>query len=301
MNMATSPNNRPNRVLVTGASGFIGRYLVEFLETAGIAVRSFSRRDISRRDHVIGDVLSDVTTAAVDCDCIVHLAGDADASASYERPLDFARVNVLGTVRALEAARWNNARFILASSMRVYRPSARPITEDAPLGPVDPYGQSKAQAEQWTELYARIYGIRATTLRVFSVYGPGQVSGVSSGVVGIFFRTSREGLPLRVRARQLRDFVDVRDVARAIGLAIFNPPESYAVYNIGTGKTTSIAELGDMVRKIVGSTMPTIVDLTPGAESYVADTRRAASELGFEAQIELADGLVWYNRHINTG
>jgi len=114
--MSTLPTNRPNRVLVTGGSGFIGQYVVEFLESAGVPVRTFSRRDLSRRDHVVGDVLSDVTTAAVGCDCIVHLAGDADASASYQRPLEVARVNVVGTLRALEAARWNNARFVLASS-----------------------------------------------------------------------------------------------------------------------------------------------------------------------------------------
>ena len=83
---------------------------------------------------------------------------------------------------------------------------------------------------------------------------------------------------MRVRARQLRDFVDVRDVVRAIDLAIKHPPETSRIYNIGTGQPTSVAELGELIRKVVGTTVPLIVDLSPNPESYVADPRRAADE-----------------------
>jgi UDP-glucose 4-epimerase len=248
-------------------------------------------------DHIVADIRHDFTAAADGCDSIVHLAGLSDASASYENPIDFTETNVIGTIRALEAARRTNAPIIIASSQRVYRPAVRPLSEDAPLGPIDPYGETKLQAEEWTELYSRLYGVRATILRFFSVYGPGQVSGQSSGVVSIFLRTAREGRPIRARARQLRDFVDVRDAVRAIDLAVRHPPDSIRTCNVGSGQATSVAELGEMVRSVVGLPSPVIVDLSPGAESYVADPRRAANDIGFRTQIELVDGLNWYNRY----
>lgn len=289
------------RVLVTGASGFIGQHLVAHLAGQGIPVRAMSRRPIAFRGSVetcLGDARQDFSELAAGCGCVVHLAGLSDASASYERPAEFAETNVIGTIRALEAARHANAAFILASSQRVYRPAVRPLTEDAPVEPVDPYGLTKLQAEEWTEYFSQQHGLSATILRIFSVYGPGQVSGKASGVVSILLRAARSGEPLRVRARQLRDFVDVRDVARAIELAIRRPACGRRILNVGSGQATSIAELGEVVREVVGAKVPMILDLSPNAESYVADPRRAAAEIGFEARIHLHDGLVWYNRHL---
>jgi len=299
-----APELAPSRVFVTGASGFIGAHLVSHLTACGIGLRTFGRRPAPGADrsveHVTGDVRQDFRAAAVGCDSVVHLAGLSDASSSYEHAADFAETNVLGTIRALDAARQVGAAFILASTMRVYRPSIRPLSEDAMVGPVDPYGESKLQAESWAALYSRLYGVRCTSLRFFSVYGPGQVHGKSSGVVSIFLTAARSGRPLRVRTRQFRDFVDVRDVVRAIELAIRRPAETYRTCNVGSGQSTSIAELGDLVRAVVGSTTPSILDMSPGAESYVADTRKAQSDLGFAAQIDLHDGLVWYNRYFDA-
>lgn len=287
----------PQTVLVTGATGFIGRHLVGYLNERGFAVRTFGRRVLSNEiEHFYGDVRDEMAEAALGCSTVVHLAGLSDASASTESPVEFAAVNVFGTIRALEAARANGAAFVLASSQRVYRPATWRIAEDAPLGPIDPYGETKRQAEAWTELYARLYGVRASILRLFSVYGPGQVPGKGSGVVAIFLHTARQGQPLRVRTRQLRDFVDVRDVCRAIELAVERPPDGVRICNVGTGQATSIAELAEMVREVVGQPVPLVLDMTPGAESYVADPRYAAAELEFETRIPLTEGLRWCNR-----
>jgi UDP-glucose 4-epimerase len=295
----------PSKVLLTGATGFIGRHVLAHLLAQGITVRTAGRRpppDVKPAliDHFTTDITKDFSAAAEGCDCIIHLAGLADTSSSFDRPIEYVTTNVTGTVRALEAARRHRAAIVVASSQRVYRPSIRPLAEESALGPVDPYGETKLQVEEWTDLYSRLYGVRGTILRLFSVYGPGQVSGQSSGVVSILLRTAREGSPLRVRARQLRDFIDVRDVVRAIDLAVKHPSDTVRTYNVGTGQSTSVAELGELVRKVVGATIPVIVDLSPNPESYVADPRRAAADLGFQAQIELYDGLVWYNRHLDS-
>lgn len=289
-------------ILVTGASGFIGQHLVAHLVSQGRPVRTITRRPFSFAagvENFLADVRQDFSVLAEGCGCVVHLAALADASSSQERAADFAEVNVIGTIRALEAAHHAGAAFILASSQRVYRPSIRPLAEDAPREPIDPYGLTKLQAEEWTELFARVHGLRATILRFFSVYGPGQVSGAASGVVSIFLRRARSEDPLRVRARQFRDFVDVRDAVRAIELATRHPSDGLRTFNVGTGVATSLSELGELVRQIVGTRTPMILDMTPGAESYVADPRRAATELGFEPRIPLPDGLVWYNQHLD--
>lgn len=290
-------------VLVTGTSGFIGRHLYRYLRARGFAVRTVGRRPARESesfgdDHVIADIREDFSAAAQGCSCVVHLAGRADASASYEAPYEFAETTLIGTLRALEAARRHGTAFVLASSQRVYRPATWPLTEESPIQPVDPYGEAKRQAEAWAELYARLYGVRSTVLRLFSVYGPGQVPGKASGVVSIFLQTARRQDPLRVRARQLRDFIDVRDVCRAFELAIERPPDGFRICNVGTGQATSIAELAEMVRNLVGLPIPLVLDVTPGAESYIADPRRAVEQLEFEAEISLSDGLEWCYQHL---
>jgi len=291
----------PQTVLLTGASGFIGHHLSAYLSERGFAVRTLGRRPLTsgKSNHILADVRDEFSDAGQGCSCVIHLAGLADASASLNSPAEFAKVNVIGTLHALEVARKHNATFILASSQRVYRPAAWRLTEESPVGPVDPYGETKRQAEAWTSLYTRLYGVRATILRLFSVYGPGQVPGKGSGVVTIFLHAARNGQPLRVRARQLRDFIDVRDVCRSFELAVERPSEGLRICNVGTGQSTSIAELAELVREVVGQPIPLVLDMSPGAESYVADPRYAAAELEFESKIALEDGLRWYYRHLD--
>ena len=304
------------RVLVTGAGGFIGRHLVAALLAGGHAVVTLSRRTappFPDLPHLAIAVEHEAVVAAVqDVDLVVHLAGLADASASWRAPLTYARVNATGTLHLLEGARQAGAGFILASTQRVYRPRAVPVAEDAPTEPTDPYGYSKLVAERWVELYHRHYGVPTTIVRLFSVYGPGQVAGGgTSGVVAIFLREALAGRPLRVFGHQFRDFVEVSDVARGLWLVAerlaagnvdhgtvarrATPP----VYNLGTGRATSLHELAALVRATLGVDVP-IEECAPDrpTESDVADVRRIAADLGFQAQVGLEEGLhrfaSWY-------
>src|ERR1700680_369195 len=105
-NRGGAPEFTPNRVLLTGASGFIGRHLIDLLRSQGISVRTLGRHpptDVPKvlQDHVVADIRHDFTRASDGCDCIIHLAGLSDASASYENPVEFTETNVIGTLRAL--------------------------------------------------------------------------------------------------------------------------------------------------------------------------------------------------------
>ena len=284
------------RVLVTGGTGFIGRHVVDELIAAGHEVISLSRGPAPLGwpiEHVMADVGLGLPQLPR-CDAVAHLAGSADASASRADPAGFLRTNALGTLTVLEAARDWGARFVLASSQRVYRPSPRPLAEDAPQAPVDPYGYSKLTAEAWTEMYAALFALPAVVLRFFSVYGPGQLAGEASGVATIFVRRALAGLPLQADAGVLRDFTYVSDVARGVALALTAEAALGGTYNIATGLATPIAELARVVVAATGSASEIVLSGDAEPSGYVADISRARHELGYASQVTLERGIARY-------
>jgi UDP-glucose 4-epimerase len=293
------------RILVTGASGFIGRHVVSELLSAGHDVIALSRRPLDPADasdapgtlrNLHADTLSDETRrAAGEAEAIVHLAGRGDVQASLREPLEYNRLNAMGTLNVLEGARAGGGHVVLASTQRVYRPADGPIHEDVPLGPVDPYAVSKHVAEQWCAMYADQLGVPTTVVRMFSVYGPGQVGQGNSGVVSIFLERAMRGEPLVVHADQQRDLTWVGDVARGIRLAVETPPGGERrgrVYNLATGVGTTLFELALRVREVTSSTSPVVPPGQRSAEGdRVADVGRIQRELGFRPTVTVIDGL----------
>jgi len=292
------------QILVTGASGFIGRHVVAELVAAGHGVTTLHRgAPLAERDvggpaprHLPLDVLSpEARQAAARADAVVHLAGRGDVQASYREPVEYGRVNAHGTLNVLDGARASKAHVVLASTQRVYRPTERPIREDAPLAPTDPYAYSKLVAEQWCRMYAEQLETPTTVVRLFSVYGPGQVGQGTSGVASIFLDRARRGEPLTVHADQQRDLTWVGDIARGIRLAVESPPRADAparVYNLATGIGTTLYELARLVCAAVDSRSEIVPPSGRSDEGdRVADVSRAGAELGYAPSVTVADGL----------
>jgi UDP-glucose 4-epimerase len=288
-------------ILITGASGLIGRHTVDLLVQRGHTVRTFQRSaplDVAV-EHVVGDVRTDVEAlcAAVrGCQAVIHLAGRGDVGESRRDPVGYAQLNAMGALHALDAAHRAGAKFVLASTQRVYPPRPEPCHEDAALEPDSPYGYAKWVAELWCRLYARQFGAATTVLRFFSVYGPGQQANGGSGVVTIFARAALAGQPLIIQSAGRRDFTDARDAASALCVAAECPAGAgLRTYNIATGIGTSFRALAEQLVELAGSASTIQERLTePPGRDLVADIGRARAQLGYVPRVQLRVGLERY-------
>jgi len=223
----------------------------------------------------------------VDADVVFHLAAQADVRVSVADPGFDAEVNVLGTVRVLEAARLAGAQVVFASTGgAIYGECERPAREDDELRPLSPYGVSKLAGEEYLAAYNRLHGTSHVSLRFGNVYGPRQDPHGEAGVVAIFMGRLREGKPLTIfgDGTQTRDYVYAGDVARATLLAAGHA----GVFNVGTGQETSVLELA----KLVGDAEIVHAPARAGElQRSFLDPTRAEAELGFRAEVALEEGL----------
>jgi GDP-4-dehydro-6-deoxy-D-mannose reductase len=239
------------RVLVTGATGFVGRHLLDALRAAGhepIVVGSpHDAPPAIGLDIVDADAVRRVVDAALP-EAIVHLAGQAFVPQSVADPLGTLAVNATGTANVLEAARAVRARVLVISSAEVYgvqRPERMPLDETAVLRPANAYAASKLAAEAYALAWHRSYGLDAVVARPFNHIGPGQderfvVASFARQLAGI-----AAGAPPLMHVGNLeaqRDFLDVRDVVAAYVLLLANG-RAGEVYNISSGRPVAIREV----------------------------------------------------------
>ena len=290
------------RAVVTGGAGFIGSHLVEALLARGDEVHVVDNLASGKRENVApGATLHerdireplDGVFAAVRPETVFHLAAQADVRVSVERPDEDAAVNVLGTIRVLEAARPHAAQLVFSSTGgAIYGECGEPADEDAPRRPLAPYGTSKLAGEEYLATYNRLYGTRHVALRFVNVYGSRQDPLGEAGVVAIFFGLLAEGGTPRIfgDGSQERDYVYVGDVARATLAAV---GRDGGVFNVGTGRATSVRELYELIRGVAGAdTEAELADARPGElQRSVLDPSRSAHELGWRAETSLEDGL----------
>jgi UDP-glucose 4-epimerase len=285
------------RAVVTGGAGFVGSHVAEALLARGDEVTVIDDLSTGKRENVPSGatlVEHDIRQPfEVDADVVFHLAAQADVRVSVADPGFDAEVNVLGTVRVLEAARLAGAQVVFASTGgAIYGECDRPAREDDERRPLSPYGISKLAGEEYLAGYNRLHGTRHVALRYGNVYGPRQDPRGEAGVVAIFFSRLREGKPLTVfgDGRQTRDYVHAADVARATLLAAGGEG---GVFNVGTGRETSVLELAELCGRAAG-VEPELVHAPERAgelQRSFLDPGRAERELGFLAELPLDEGL----------
>jgi UDP-glucose 4-epimerase len=288
--------------VVTGGAGFIGSHVADALLARGDEVHVLDNLTTGKREKVPagatfveGDIRSDGAAlfGRVRPDVCFHLAAQADVGTSVERPDYDADVNVVGTVRLLEAAREHGTQVVFTSTGgAMYGECAGPAPETAERRPISPYGISKLAGEEYLAGWNRLHGGRHVTLRLGNVYGPRQEAGLEGGVIAIFLERMAAGEATQIfgDGEQTRDFVHVRDVVRAVLAAV---GRDGGVYNVGTGRETSVNELHRLCRAVTGAgDEPEHGPPRPGdVRRSVLDPSLAARELGWRAETELEQGL----------
>jgi len=295
------------RVLVTGGAGFIGSHLVDRLANEGCRVvvlddlSSGSLENI--RGHldsgkvrfIEGDVRGSeaVEEAMKGADLVCHSAAVVSVPYSMREPLLTHEVNATGTLNLLIASRNHEVeRFVYLSTCAVYgEPEYLPVDEAHPTNPVSPYAASKLAAEHYCMAFQQAYGLKTVILRPFNVYGPRQ----NDGVVAEFVQRVKKGDPPIIYGNggQTRDFVYVWDAVDAIVLALKHDGIVGKVFNLGTGKATTVNELAGLLLRIFGK------DLKPKREEprigdvkqSCADIDKAEKELGYKPRFSLEKAL----------
>ncbi|HTQ81420.1 MAG TPA: NAD-dependent epimerase/dehydratase family protein [Thermoanaerobaculia bacterium] len=306
-------------ICVTGGAGFIGSHVTEAFLAAGHRVLVLDDLSGGRRENVptgaelhVLDIRSAAAAELVETagiGVLAHFAAQMDVRRSVADPVFDADVNVVGSLKLLEAARRGGVRQVLFASTggAIYgEQEAFPATEDHPLRPVSPYGVAKLALERYLYFYHVAYGLDATCLRFANVYGERQNPHGEAGVVAIFLDRLLSGHTPTINGPglQTRDYIHVSDVVRAVQAALGRP--GFHLYNVGTGIETTVVELYRALTQALGREAPAEHGPAKAGEQQrsVIDSTRARRDLDLPEPLSLAQGLsrtvAWFQSRKGT-
>jgi len=297
--------DNPLKILVTGASGYIGQHVCMVLTNMGLHIRGLSRSpcpaSFQNIEWIQGDIIDPQTMkmAVLGCQCVIHLACLSEVACQKDPKLAF-QVNTIGTLNVLEAARQIGVdKFIFTSSGQVYGEQSRLPNRESDLPrPISLYAASKLCGEILCQSYIQTFNLQVIVLRLFNVYGPSIDRTPRHTVETIFWELISQGQPPQILAHPQsgRDFIHIHDVIRSIQLALVTPilNGTTNIINVGTGMLTTLIDLVYIEASLFNRTdlKPTIVETNQKPICFQADPRRAWELLKFKANIPLEKGLL---------
>jgi len=307
--------------LVTGGAGFIGSHLVDALVERGDRVRvldNFStgkrknlRSVIQQVELIEGDTrdLPLCCKATEGVEFVFHLAALHEVVRSVEEPLETHQINATGTMNILLAARDAHVkRLVFASSSAVYgdSPIVPRAEKSSPLPFSSPYSASKLIGEFYCRLFSGLYSLETVCLRFFNVYGPRQDSASQyASVIPKFISALRSGTAPVIfgDGEQSRDFIFIADCIEAVLRACYRPGISGSVFNVGTGRQTTVNQLCHLLQRILGTNfVPRLEAPRPGDIRHdYAEIEMARQALGYEPRWDMYQGLMetveWYMKN----
>jgi UDP-glucose 4-epimerase len=306
-------------ILVTGASGFVGKNIVNRLShdpslrivavDVGDMLVAAKGTNISSVTYVEGNLSSKDFNASLresfHFDCIIHLAAvlsQAEDMNTYFAVMDS---NIYTTFLLLETARAHGARFLFPSTALVYGNKKAPFTEDMSPNPEVFYALSKHMSEELIRFYATKYGLRYMIFRIGILYGPWQTEGMF--IPSIVTKLLRNEEFAMTAGEQVRDFVHIDDFVAALMKALVAENVN-GVFNVGTGCAPAMKEVAQTVERLTGATGKARLGALPYRENevweYRLDISKIRAELGWEPAVSLEEGLRktidYYRGSINT-
>lgn len=289
------------KVIVTGGAGFIGSHLVERLMSEGYDVHVIDNLVSGKKEQVHPGAtfhqidICDIETLGVvfqDVDTVFHMAALPSVPYSIDRPVESAKVNIMGTINVFDAARRAGARrIVFSSSSAIYGDQeSLPIHEQMIPHPASPYGLQKLEGEMYAKLFQELYGIEIVCLRYFNVFGPRQnPMGAYASVIPKFIDQKKKGEPITIvgDGTQTRDFVHVRDIVSAnIAAAQSDKVGHGECINIGSGTRYSVLQVAELIGGPVISLPPRIE-----MKDTLADTMKAKDLLDWQTAEDFKEGI----------
>ena len=291
--------------LVLGGAGFIGSHLAEALARDGQRVRIFDRPHVDRLPQLqrfelfTGDFLNPqaLAPAIAGAEVVFHLISTTLPKNSNDNPAYDVESNVLGTLRLLELCRRHKVRKLVfvSSGGTVYGPPrSTPVREDHPTEPICSYGVHKLMVEKYLQLEHHLHGLDYSVVRPPNLYGPRQRLDTAQGAVAVFLDRALRGEPIEIwgDGSVVRDYIYVADAVEALVKASRFKGEP-RVFNLGSGRGTSLKELVAEIEKLLGKPVKVTYSAARALDVpvNVLDASAAAQHLGWRASTPLAEGL----------